>query len=68
MLNEAKLSRMSFNTKEYTTSKPLKLVHKDLYGPTRTKRLQGEKYFMLLIDNYARKIWVSFLKNKYEEF
>jgi hypothetical protein len=49
-----KLSRMSFNTKEYTTSKPLELVHTDLCGPTRTKSLQGENHFMLLIDDYTR--------------
>jgi hypothetical protein len=63
-----KQSRVSFKTKEYTTSKPLELVHTDLCGPTRTKSLQGEKYFMLLIDDYTRMTWVSFLRNKSEAF
>jgi transposase InsO family protein len=63
-----KLSRMSFKTKEYTTSKPLELVHTDLYGPKRKKILQGENYFVLLIDDYTRMTWVSFLKNKSEVF
>jgi hypothetical protein len=63
-----KQSRVSFKTKEYTTSKPLELVHTDLCGPTRTQSLQGENYFMLLIDDYTRMTWVSFLRNKSEAF
>ena len=31
-----------FKTKEYSTSKPLELVHNELCGPKSTKRLQGE--------------------------
>jgi hypothetical protein len=30
--------------------------------------LQGESYFMLLIDDYTRMTWVTFLKNKSEAF
>ena len=58
-----KQSRVSFKTNEYATSKPLELVHTDLCGPTRTQILQGEGYFIFLIDDYTRMTWVSFLKN-----
>jgi hypothetical protein len=54
--------------KEYATSKPLKLVHTNIFGPTRKKSIQGEIYFMLLIDDYTRMTWASFLRNKYEAF
>jgi transposase InsO family protein len=40
----------------------------DLCGPTRTQSLQGENFFMLLIDDYSRMTWVAFLKDKYEAF
>jgi hypothetical protein len=40
----------------------------DLVGPTRTKGLKGEKYFMLLVDDYTRMTAVFFLKNKSEAF
>jgi transposase InsO family protein len=60
--------RVSFKTKEYSTSNPLELVHTDLCGPTRTQTLKGESYFMLLIDDYTRMTWVTFLKEKYEAF
>ena len=50
------------------TSHPLEIVHIDLCGPTITKILQGEYYFMLLIDDYTRMNWVTFLKEKLESF
>jgi hypothetical protein len=43
-------------------------VHTDLVGPTTTKGLKGEKYFMLLVDDYTRMNVVNFLKNKSEAF
>jgi hypothetical protein len=63
-----KQRRVSFKTKEYSTSKSLELVHIDLYEPTRTKNLKSESYFMLLIDYYTRMTWVTFLKEKTEAF
>jgi hypothetical protein len=46
----------------------LELVHTDLYGSTRTQTLKGEGYFLLLIYDYTRMIWVTFLKEKFEAF
>ena len=43
---------------------PLEIVHMDLFGPTTTKGLKGEKYFMLLVDYYTRMTAVFFLKNR----
>jgi len=62
-----KQSRVNFKTKEHATSKTLELVHTYLCGPSRTKIFQGEGHFMLLIDDYTRMNWVSFLKNKSKE-
>ena len=50
--------------KGISTTKPLEIVHTDLVGPTTTKGLKGERYFMLLVDDYTRMIAVFFLKNK----
>jgi transposase InsO family protein len=61
-----KKDRVRFKTKEYTTSKPLDLVHADLCGPTRTKSIQGESYFKLFIDDFTRMSWICFLKEKLE--
>jgi hypothetical protein len=43
-------------------------MHNDLVGPTRTKGLKGEKYFMLLVDDYTRMNAVYFLRKKLEAF
>jgi transposase InsO family protein len=47
---------------------PLEIVHTDLVGPTTTKGLKGEKYFMLLVDDYTRMTAIFFLRNKSEAF
>jgi hypothetical protein len=43
---------------------PLEIVHTDIVGPTRTKGLKGEKYFIVLVDDYTRMTTVCFLRNK----
>jgi hypothetical protein len=63
-----KHTKVSFKTKEHSTTKPLELIHTDLCGPTRTKIIYGEHYFMMIIDEYTRMTWVYFLKKKSEAF
>ena len=58
----------SFKIKEHKTSQELEIIHTDLCGPKSTKIFQGEHYFMLLIDDYTRMTWVTFLKEKSEAF
>ena len=63
-----KQTRASFKIKEHMTSHPLEIIHTDLCGTTKTKSIQGDHYFMLLIDDYTRMAWVAFLKEKSESF
>jgi transposase InsO family protein len=65
---QGKKTKTKFKSKEYSTTKPLEIVHTDLVGPTTTKGLKGERYFMLLVDDYTRMTAVCFLKNKSEAF
>jgi transposase InsO family protein len=65
---QGKQTKTRFKSKEYSTKKPLEIVHTDLVGPTTTKGLKGERYFMLLVDDYTRMTAVCFLKNKSEAF
>jgi hypothetical protein len=55
-------NKRNLKSKENSKTKPLELIHIDICGPTRTQSLQGEKYFMLFIDDYSRMTWVTFLK------
>jgi transposase InsO family protein len=65
---QGKQTKTKLKSKEYSTTKPLEIVHTDLVGPTTTKGLKGERYFMLLVDDYTRMTAVCFLKNKSEAF
>ena len=45
--------------KSYRVRTPLEIVHSDICGC---------KYFLTFIDGYSGKIWVYFLKHKYDAF
>jgi hypothetical protein len=58
-----KLNRTQFKSKSFTsTKKPPQLVHMDLCGPSRYEGTGKENYFMLIIHDYSRLTWVTFLK------
>ncbi|KAM1823768.1 hypothetical protein FF1_025765 [Malus domestica] len=61
--------RKSF-PKESTTraQKPLELIHTDVCGPIKPSSLGKNNYFLLFIDDFSRKTWVYFLKQKSEVF
>jgi transposase InsO family protein len=65
---QGKKTKTRFKSNEYSTTRPLKIVHTDLVGPTTTKGLKYERYFMLSVDDYTRMTAIFFLKNKSEDF
>jgi transposase InsO family protein len=65
---QGKKTKIRFQSKEYSTTRPLEILHANLVGTTTTKGLKGEKYFKLLVDDYTRMIAICFLKNKLEAF
>ena len=57
--------RSSFKPKNaITSSKPLEILHMDLFRPSRTTSLGGKLYGLVIIDDYSRFTWVSFLFHK----
>ena len=40
----------------------------DLFGPVNVKSITGDKYCLVVTDDYSRFSWVSFLKTKDETF
>jgi hypothetical protein len=60
-----KQSRLSFPSGTSQRVKaPLQLVHTDIYGPLDPISFGGNKYFITFIDDFSRKSWVYFLKEK----
>ena len=61
-----KQHRGSFQLKnEVSTSKPLQLLHLDLFGPTQVKSMGGMSYCFVIVDDYSRFTWVFFLAHKH---
>eukprot|EP01018_Ginkgo_biloba_P017412 Gb_00311 [translate_table: standard] len=60
--------RDSFPVSKFKAREPLELVHIDLCGPMRTLSMGKPRYFITFIDDYTRKAWVYFLKEKSEAF
>src|SRR3954464_1622150 len=49
-----------------STSRPLELLHVDLFGPPSWDSLGGKKYGLVIVDDYSTYTWVFFLKSKDE--
>ena len=47
---------------------PLELVHGDICISISPATLGGSMYFLLLVDDYSRVMWVAMIKNKSESF
>ena len=57
--------KFSFKAKDIVfTSRPLELLHIDLFGPVSTASLYGSKYGLVIVDDYCRWTWVKFLRSK----
>jgi hypothetical protein len=44
-----------------TTSRPLELLHMDLFGPVAYLSIGGSKYGLDIVDDFSRFTWVFFL-------
>src|ERR1044072_7979031 len=64
---KGKFSKRSFKAKNVvSTSRPLELLHTDLFGPVKTASINGKKYGLVIVDDYSRWTWVKFLRSKDE--
>ncbi|KAH9744862.1 hypothetical protein KPL70_003863 [Citrus sinensis] len=59
-----KSHRSKFNKGEHMSKQVLDYAHTDLWGPAQVPSLSGGRYFMSLIDDYSRKVWIYILKTK----
>ena len=46
----------------------MQVVHTDVCGPIKPSSLGKSNYFLPFIDDFSRKTWVYFLKQKSEAF
>jgi hypothetical protein len=54
-------------TKDFiSTSRPLELLHMDLFGPIIYASAGGNLYCLVIVDDFSRYTWVFFLHDKYK--
>ncbi|CAI7856906.1 unnamed protein product [Closterium sp. NIES-54] len=63
---ETKFTKFPFSSGTGPAKAPLALVHMDVVGPTRAPSLSGSRYFLTIVDDHTRAVWVYPLKNKGE--
>ncbi|GKA12527.1 integrase, catalytic region, zinc finger, CCHC-type containing protein [Tanacetum coccineum] len=49
-----------------TIMEVLHTLHMDLCGPMRVQSINGNKYILVIVDDYSRFTWVKFLRSKDE--
>lgn len=60
---QAKAHQLPFTLSSHVSSSPLELVHTDVWGPARVS-VNGYRYYLSIVDDYSRFVWIYFLKNK----
>ncbi|CAI7822993.1 unnamed protein product [Closterium sp. NIES-54] len=63
---ETKFTKFPFSSSTGPAKAPLTLVHMDVVGPTRAPSLSGSRYFLTIVDDHMRAVWVYPLKTKGE--
>ena len=64
-----KQARASFPKRlDQRTKSPFKLVHIDIWGPSRAESILGFRYFVTSIDDYSRCTWLFLMKTRAELF
>jgi hypothetical protein len=61
---QGKMHSLPFCDSVSVTSKPLELVHSDVWGPAPITSCNGTRYYVSFIDDFTRFTWIYLLKYK----
>ncbi|GKA39546.1 ribonuclease H-like domain-containing protein, partial [Tanacetum coccineum] len=64
--HEAKQTREPFPISDHKTTNLGDIVHLDVWGPYRITSREGYKYFLTVVDDFSRAVWLYLLKSKDE--
>lgn len=64
--HRSKQCMIPFPLSSNKASKAFELIHCDLWGKYNTKSHNGSHYFLTIVDDYTRAVWVYLLKEKSE--
>jgi len=57
---------LPFHVSSKSAKSTFELVHFDIWGPFGTTSVHGHKYFLTILDDCTRHIWVVMMNNKSE--
>ena len=60
----SKSHRLPYSTSSHQTTKPLEIIHSDLWGPSPIISHTGHEYYVIFIDDFTRYTWLYPLKLK----
>ncbi|KAG7578912.1 Integrase catalytic core [Arabidopsis thaliana x Arabidopsis arenosa] len=60
----AKQTRQCFPDSSNNAKAVFDLIHLDLWGPYRTTAFCGSRYFLTIVDDYSRAVWLYLLPDK----
>jgi hypothetical protein len=66
LVQRAKQGNTRHSKNVMTTSRPLELLYMDLFGPVAYLSIGGNKYGLVIVDDFSRFTWVFFLQDKTE--
>jgi len=62
----AKHKHLPFSISQTNASSNFELIHFDIWGPISTASIHGYRYFLTILDDHSRFLWVILLKTKAE--
>ena len=65
---KGKNTKNLFPSSESKAKGILEIIHFDVCGPMSSNSLRGYAYYVSFIDDFSRKTWIYFMKNKDEVF
>ena len=63
-----KMHQLSFDKSDFHSTKPLELIHNDVWGPAPVSFVNDFRYYLVLIDDFTKFTWVYLLKYKSDVF
>lgn len=65
---QAKHTKMPFGDQRKRATRPLDIIHTDVYGPITPETWNRNRYFVIFLDNYTNYVEVYFMEEKGEVF
>jgi hypothetical protein len=62
----AKQKKLPFTSSVFVASSKFELIHFDIWGPIAVTSIHNHRYFLTILDDYSRFVWIVLLKSKSE--